>query len=186
MGIAKPLFGTTATHAACLFAYWGDEKAKEYFRALKANDVHIESGNKQVAREVADGALAFGLTDTDDAIIEKESGKPVAIVFPDSQADPATGEEPIGTLLIPNTVAIIKGGPNPESARRLVDYLLTAEVETRLAAGPSAQFPLNSEVEAKSRVAPPGPIRTMKVDFRAAADKWETARQFLRDEFTGG
>ncbi len=28
IGIAKPLFGTTATHAACLFAAWGDEKAK--------------------------------------------------------------------------------------------------------------------------------------------------------------
>ena len=27
IGIAKPLFGTTATHAACLFAAWGEEKA---------------------------------------------------------------------------------------------------------------------------------------------------------------
>src|SRR5690606_9542611 len=27
--IAKPLFGTTATHAACLFAAWGDEKAQD-------------------------------------------------------------------------------------------------------------------------------------------------------------
>ena len=35
IGIAKPLFGTTATHAACLFAAWGDEKAKGYFRDLK-------------------------------------------------------------------------------------------------------------------------------------------------------
>ncbi len=33
IGIAKPLFGTTATHATCLFAAWGDKKAKEYFRA---------------------------------------------------------------------------------------------------------------------------------------------------------
>jgi len=24
IGLAKPLFGTTATHAACLFAAWGD------------------------------------------------------------------------------------------------------------------------------------------------------------------
>ena len=28
IGIAKPLFGTTATHAACLFAAWGDEPAQ--------------------------------------------------------------------------------------------------------------------------------------------------------------
>ncbi|MCE9528924.1 MAG: ABC transporter substrate-binding protein, partial [Planctomycetales bacterium] len=32
--IAKTLFGTTATHAACLFAALGDEKAKEFFQSL--------------------------------------------------------------------------------------------------------------------------------------------------------
>ena len=35
IGIAKPLFGTTATQAACLFAAWGDEKAKGYYRGLE-------------------------------------------------------------------------------------------------------------------------------------------------------
>ncbi|MDH3719285.1 MAG: extracellular solute-binding protein, partial [Planctomycetota bacterium] len=102
-GIGKPLFGTTATHAACLFAKWGDQRAKEFFRALRANDVAIESGNKQVALRVASGQLALGMTDTDDAIIEKEKGLPVAIIFPDS----APGE--LGTLFIPNTLAVIKG-----------------------------------------------------------------------------
>ena len=28
VAMAKPLFGTTATHAACLFVAWGDDKAK--------------------------------------------------------------------------------------------------------------------------------------------------------------
>ncbi len=51
-GIAKPLFGTTATHAACLFAAWGDDKAKDFFRGVKRN-AHIMSGNKQVAEAVA-------------------------------------------------------------------------------------------------------------------------------------
>ena len=73
-GMAKPLFGTTATHAACLFAAWGDEKAKDFFKQLKANDVQILSGNKQVALAVGGGQLAFGITDTDDAIIELEKG----------------------------------------------------------------------------------------------------------------
>ena len=49
--IAKPLFGTTATHAACLFATLGDEQAKDFFTRLKTNDVQILSGNKQVARQ---------------------------------------------------------------------------------------------------------------------------------------
>ena len=120
-GIAKPLFGTTATHAACLFAAWGDDEAKEFFRRCEATPASC--GNKQVAQAVAAGKLAFGLTDTDDAVIEIENGMPVAIVYPDQ------GEGQMGTLFIPNTLAIIKGSPNPEAAEKLVDYLLSADVE---------------------------------------------------------
>jgi len=178
--MAKPLFGTTATHAACLFAHWGDEKAKQFFESIKANQVKILSGNKQVALSVAGGQVPFGMTDTDDAIIEIEKGMPVAIVYPDQ------GEDGPGTLFIPNTLAIIKGGPNPEAARRLVDYLLSPEVEARLAAGRSAQIPLNPRVEVEVRVETPRTVKPMQVDFEAAAEKWDAAAKFLRDEFTGG
>jgi iron(III) transport system substrate-binding protein len=68
IGIAKPLFGTTATHAACLFAAWGDDKSTGFFRDLKANGVHVLSGNKQVALAAGSGEIAIGLTDTDDAM----------------------------------------------------------------------------------------------------------------------
>ncbi len=178
--IAKPLFGTTATHAACLFAYWGDDRAMDFFRRVKSNETRILSGNKQVALSVAAGRLAFGLTDTDDAVIELEKGMPIEIVYPDQAADA------MGTLFIPNTVAILRGCPNPAAARRLVDYLLSPEVETKLAAGPSAQIPLSRRVEAAVRVATPKSVRAMAVDFEAAAAKWAAAAKFLRDEFTGG
>ena len=191
-GIAKPLAGTTATHAACLFAAWGDERAKEFFRAVKAN-CRIMGGNKQVARAVADGELAFGLTDTDDAIVEIESGMPVTIVFPDQQpvnTSPLGGPrgdgiqaETLGMLMIPNTVAIIEGAPNRKAAERLVEYLLSPAVEERLAEGASAQFPLNPQASVKSRVAPAEPLHEMEVDFTAAAEKWGAAAEFLRDEF---
>lgn len=179
-GIAKPLFGTTASHAACLFAHWGNDRAKEFFRKLKANDVQILAGNKQVALSVAAGRLAFGLTDTDDAIIEQEKGMPVAIVYPDQ------GEQQMGTLFIPNTVAIIRGTENLEASKRLVDYLLAPEVEAALAAGRSAQIPLNPAVAAEVRVGTPQTKKAMKVDFEEAAARWDTAAEFLRDEFTGG
>ena len=44
IAMAYPLFGTTATHAAALFANFGDKEAREYFQALKANDVMITDG----------------------------------------------------------------------------------------------------------------------------------------------
>jgi iron(III) transport system substrate-binding protein len=178
VGMAKPLFGTTATHAACLFAAWGDERAKAFFQSLQANDIQIVSGNKQVAAAVAAGRLAFGVTDTDDAHVEIAGGWPVAIVYPDSRSDE------LGTLFIPNTLAIIRGCPHPAEARRLVDYLLSPAVESRLASGPSAQIPLQGGVSHPAGMATPDTIHAMPVDFRAAARKWETAATFLRDQFT--
>ena len=180
IGIAKPLFGTTATQAACLFAYWGDEKAKDFFRQLKANDVQLLGGNKRVAEEVSTGRLAFGLTDTDDAMGEIDRGMPVKIVYPDQ------GAGSIGTLFIPNTVSIIKGAPHLEAARQLLDYLLSPAVETKLAECESSQIPLNPAVHAKLRVETPQTIKPMDVDFRAAAEKWDTAAKFLREEFATG
>ena len=176
VGIAKPLAGTTASHAACLFAAWGPEDAKEFFRAVKAN-ARVLAGNKQVARAVATGELAFGLTDTDDALIELEAGRPVEIVYPD-QAD-----DQIGTLFIPNTVAIITGAPHREAAEQLINFMLLPEVERMLAAGPSAQIPLNPAVEQPLRVKSPQTIRPMQVDFEAAAQQWDSAAKFLREVF---
>lgn len=176
-GIAKPLFGTTATHAACLFAAWGDERAKEFFQRLKRN-ARILSGNKQVARAVSGGSLAFGLTDTDDAIIEVEAGHPVTIVYPDQ------GEDELGTLFIPNTLGLIAGSPHQAEANALVDYLLSAEVEGRLAMGPSAQIPLNENAEEKPRVETPATVKAMPVDFQQAADAWPDAAAWLAEEFT--
>jgi len=182
VGIAKPLFGTTASHAACLFAYWGEEKAKQFFRDLGRN-AKVMSGNKSVALAVSDGALAFGLTDTDDAIIEVERGRPVTIIYPDQVPYPEAGEEPLGTLFIPNTLAVIRGGPNTEAAKKLVDYLLSPAVEKQLAEGISAQIPLNPNTEATVRVKTPQTIRAMSVDFDDAAEHWDTAAEFLRNEF---
>jgi iron(III) transport system substrate-binding protein len=175
-GIAKPLFGTTATQAACLFAAWGDDEAKQFFLDVKKN-ARILSGNKQVAEAVAAGSLMFGLTDTDDALVEIEKGMPVAIIYPDQAADQ------VGTLYIPNTLSLIKASPHPKEAEKLLDYLLSAEVERKLADGPSGQIPLRPGIAASPRVKTPPEIRAMTVDWAAAAGKWDTAAEFLRSEF---
>jgi len=176
-GIAKPLFGTTASHVACLYAKLGPPVAEEFLSGLKANDVRVVAGNKPCAEMVAAGALALGLTDTDDALIEVESGKPVRIVFPDA------GDGALGTLLLPNTLALVKGAPHPQAGAALIDYLLSPEVETRLAEGPSGQIPLNRRTKAHSRVARLEDLRPMKVDFAEAAWQFPAAARFVEEKF---
>jgi iron(III) transport system substrate-binding protein len=202
-GLAKPLFGTTATHAAVLFATWGAPRATAFFRQVLANAETL-SGNKQVATAVGRGQLAWGLTDTDDAITEVENGSPVAIVFPDQPPGQPPGQPPdhsatsasddardeaqprdpdslVGSLLIPNTLAIVRDCRHPDRARQLVDFLLRPEVERELAAGPSAQFPLSSAVSERPRVEPAPTPKWMQVDFAAAAAAWDTAARVLRE-----
>ena len=176
-GIAKPLFGTTASHVACLFAVWGPDRATAFLDSLKANDIQIHAGNKGCATSVGNAATAFALTDTDDAIIELESGKPVRIVYPDGAADG------IGTLLLPNTVAVISGAPHRAEAVELINYLLSPEVEERLAAGPSAQIPLNRLSTPDPRIRGPSQIKTMQVDFEAAAATFSAAREVVEKRF---
>ena len=178
VAIAKPLFGTTATHAVCLFEALGDDAAKAFFRGLVENDVQILSGNKQVAEDVAAGKIAFGLTDTDDAMIELEAGFPVRIVYPDSQPNA------LGTLFIPNTLCLPKGGSNRDNAQKLLRFLLTPAVETELARGESAQIPLHPDVQLDLRTETPNTIKAMQVDFGIAASRWNQVGQFLKDTLT--
>jgi iron(III) transport system substrate-binding protein len=183
VAMAKPLFGTTSTHAACLFEVLGPEAAKRFFLGLKANGVQVVPGNKQSATAVSAGTAAVGLTDTDDAVIELLAGKPVAIVFPDAAGHPKHPR--LGTLYIPNTVAVVKGAPNPAGARKLIDYLLRPETEKRLAEGGGYQFPVNPAVKPN-----PHPVlktrhevKRMDVDFEKAADLWPESQTFLEREF---
>ena len=177
IGIAKPLFGTTATHAACLFAAWGDEKAKAYYRDLKANGVQVFSGNKQVATAVGSGQIAFGMTDTDDAMGEVDAGSPVAIVYPDRNR----GD--LGTLFIPNTLAIMKGSPHQKAARGAGRPLAEPGHRVDPGHGPSAQIPLLKSTEVEARVETPKTVHAMEADFEAAAKLWEKVAAFLASEF---
>lgn len=174
IALAKPLFGTTATQAACLFQAWGSEKASGFYRKLKANGVELVAGNKQVAVGVGVGQYAIGLTDTDDAVAEIDAGRPVALIFTDGD-----------TLFIPNTIAMIKGCPNPEGAKKLIDYLLSPEVELKLAKSASKQIPLNPQVklDAIQHLEAARTVRQLPVDFLKAVESWKDSQEFLLKEF---
>ena len=175
--IANPLFGTTATHAAALFVVWGDDDARAFFAGLRANGIAVLPGNATVRDLVARGEYALGLTDTDDANGGVLDGFPVGWVLPDQEAGG------LGTLLLPNTVALVRGGPNPDAGKRLIDYLLRPEVELALASSRSIQIPLNPVVEAPDNVPELAKIRTMDVDFGSVSEQMSSTAVFIQEEF---
>ena len=175
VAIAYPLFGTTATHAAVLFALLGEQKAQEYFKALRTNEIMVTDGNASSRDRVVDGTVPIGFTDTDDAYVAMKKGHSVDIIWPE--------KEGIGTLLIPNTVALIKGGPNPDEGKKLIDFLLSPRIEEMLAHSESGQIPLRPTVKRPSHIPSPGQIKIMKIDYEHVADLMEHSSRFLEKLF---
>ncbi len=134
VAIAKPLYGTTLTQYAVLWRHWGRDRLIAWHRDCQRRGIIQGAGNAAVKDLVAQGACDLGFTDTDDFFEAKDDGKPVAML--PYQLD--TGE----TILIPNTVSIVRGTQQVSEAQRLEDYLLSAEVEEELARGKSRQIPL--------------------------------------------
>jgi iron(III) transport system substrate-binding protein len=119
---AYPLFGTTATHFHALRQLWGDDGWQKWCRALAANHPFLVDGNSVVVKQVSRGEAWFGFTDSDDIAGAQREGFPVA-------AMPVTPE----TLLIPNTVGVIRNCPHPEAAERLFEFISNPKVSQQLA-----------------------------------------------------
>lgn len=173
--IALPLFGTTNTHAATLFSYLKPAPARHFFEQLKANDIKILAGNATVRDDVAAGILAWGLTDTDDAYGAILKGAPVKMIYPD--------QDGMGTLIIPNTLGLIAGGPNPEAGKALIDFLLLPEIEQKLAASPSAQIPVRESVPVPPHVTRISELREFRQPWERLPAALDEAHPFLSQIF---
>jgi iron(III) transport system substrate-binding protein len=177
VAMANPLFGTTTTEAAALFQVLGSEQARAHYQKLKANGVRLVDGNSVAAEQVARGDVLVGQTDTDDAYIRADQGRPLELIFPD--------QDGIGALLIPNTVALIKNGPNPERGRQFIDFLLRPETELMLAALPSRQLPLHEGLEEQlpDQVRPLARVKPMTVEYASLLEGYKDVDLFLRETF---
>jgi iron(III) transport system substrate-binding protein len=175
--MARPLTGTTLTHLTALFASEGDAAGEALLKRIEESGISLVQSNGQVMRLVREGQMAWGLTDTDDFNVALQAGAPVAQVFPDQR----TTERPQarGALLIPNSVAILANAPHPENARKLVDFILSRQVEEKLAFAEGAQIPVRADVKRPPHVKSAAELSLMKVDWaRVGADVERRLQQF--------
>jgi iron(III) transport system substrate-binding protein len=172
--IANPLFGTTTAYVAALFTIWGDERARTFMNDMKNNQVKMTTSNGESGDFVASGQVDFALVDGDDAVSRKKQGKPVEMIYPDQDASG------LGILILPNAVSLIKGGPNPDNGKKLIDYLLSSQTERKLAFADCAQIPLHSGVETPPEMRRIEDIKTMRVGYADLARKMEEIQPFLK------
>lgn len=178
--IAVPLFGTTYSHYAVLADQLGLDGLKSWHQSLRDKGIREVRGNGAVKDLVAEGACAFGFTDTDDAFAAIDAGKPVAML----PVRLANGQ----TICLPNSVAMIRNCQHPKEAERFIQYLLSAEVETALANSASRQIPLGPVDDA----ALPEAVREQRawasdgVPLTGAAEQDATVLQWLTTLYAGG
>ncbi|MGA1631867.1 MAG: ABC transporter substrate-binding protein [Phycisphaerales bacterium] len=142
--MADPRFGTTRGHLGAMKRTWDREVMPGYYEAflegLAENGIRLlPGGNAAVVEAVASGEADVGLTDTDDVWVMQDRGFAVELVYPRHAPDEAPGG---GTLVVPNTAAIVRGGPNPDGAVRLLEFLLSKEAEVALMRTASRNAPL--------------------------------------------
>ncbi len=173
--IANPLFGTTTDYVAALFTIWGDERGRTFMNEMKNNGVKMTTSNGESADFVAAGQVDFSLVDSDDAVNRKKQGKPLEIIYPDQEPNG------LGVLILPNAVALIKGGPHPENGKQLIDYLLSTSTERKLAFADCAQIPLHSGVDTPPEVRRIEDVKPMRVSYADLARKMEEIQPFLKE-----
>ncbi len=174
IGMALPLFGTTYTHAAALYTLWGGSKTQQFFSSIEASGMQILNGNSSVRDWVASGKLAFGLTDTDDALGAIKRGDPVELVFPDQRS--------IGTMIIPNTVALIRNSKNPLNGQQFIEFLLSNETLEYLIETGWCQVPLRQSSKTIPGL-PDQTIRSFELPLDSVYSGFETYRDSLRKLF---
>ena len=144
VALAYPQFGTTAAHFHALRQHWGDAPWQAWCRALAANQPFLVDGNSVAVKLVGKGEAWVGLTDSDDIADGQREGLPIVAM-------------PVGseTLLIPNTVGVIRGGPHPRAAEALFEFLPSQEVVQELVRAQALEGSAASEIS----------IPTMKPDW---------------------
>ncbi len=171
LALANPQFGTTRGHIAAMFVYCGEGRTRQFLQTLRSAGAQLADGNSQVVQLVATGAAEIGMTDTDDVWVAQRRGESVEPAYlPLEQGGPP--------LWIPCTVALVRGGPHGSAARRLIDFLVSAQAERILAGSDSRNVPVRADVRAAAKSSGPSPA---PLDFDRIAGAMPAAMDLARD-----
>lgn len=176
---AKPLYGTTLTHYSLLWHVLGAEALKQRHDDWLSRGWVEVNGNGVVQEVVGAGTCVAGWTDTDDAFVALDAGKPVAMV-------PIRIEGK--AICIPNTAAIIRGSRRRNEAEQLIDYLASADVEIALSKSASRQIPLGpvDPSQVPDQVRPLLEAAQESWSLRAILPARNECLEWLKQRYTGG
>ena len=148
--------GTAYNVIATVVQLWGEEKGFEYMRDLHKNISQYTKSGSAPGKNAAIGEIPVGIGYAHDQVKLVSQGYPLVITFPSE-----------GTGFEVASISLVKGGPNPELAKKLIDWALTERAAKLYAAECVVPF---VDVPLKKGAIPISQVNTINQD-----DVWAAA-----------
>lgn len=169
IGIAGTRERTTLSWVSAMVASKGAEFTRGYLTRLVANGLKILPDNADVWQGVGRGEFALGLTNSPNFFLARKADYPVGVVYPDQE------DGGLGTLLNLNAIALVRGAPNQDVAKRFIDFVLSPEGQRLLVEG-AYEIPLKPDI---IDLSPLTGFRTIPVTEEQLADLAEPTLKLL-------
>lgn len=157
--------GTSYTALATLVQLLGEQPAFDYLAQLNANVNQYTKSGAAPATAAARGETAIGITFMHDGVTQVVGGFPVKVVAPCE----GTGYE-IGSM------SLVKGGPNPEAAKKWYDWALTPAAQEIGATANSFQVPSNTGAKTPPEAPSLDTVKLIDYDFAKYGSSEERKR----------
>jgi len=163
--IPNPLYsGSAVANVYALSKKYG----WDFFKKLRANGVIVLKSNTVVLNNIVNKECPIGVTL--DYMVRKAAGEGVSVkyLFPEE-----------GIVIIPSPIAIMKDTPYPEAAKIFVEYMLSEEVQKKLAE--LGVIPGRSDIAPPEGVPSLDKVPKLNIDWDELARELETVRSTFEE-----
>ena len=163
--------GTGYTFLTTIIQLMGEAKGWDYIKRFNSNVSQYTRSGIGPTQLVGRGEVGVGILFAHDILGSIDRGFPIEMSLPSE-----------GTGYDLFCVVTLKGGPEPEEARKLVDWACTPESQEVLAASEYFDVPTNPKAKVHDLVKPYVNAKLIDFDFNWAGSS--TVRQQLVDRFS--
>jgi iron(III) transport system substrate-binding protein len=152
----------------------GDDFTRDYLEGLKRNELEVLASHGEVRNAVGDGEFDIGLVNHYYVELEKQEGSDVEAVYTDQERGG------FGVVFNVASAGVMADADNADNARKLMDYLLTPEVQERFARA-NFEYPVLPGLDPAPGVRPLGTFRTADVSLEELGEAAEGTDELLEE-----
>ena len=164
---------------AAVVAHKGEAKAEEWLKGVKANLAKKPSaGDREQARDILAGACDIALGNTYYVGLmrtatneQRQWGEAIKVLMP-------TFQESGGTHVNVSGLAMIKSAPNPDSARKFMEFMVS-DAAQKIYAEVNFEYPVKAGIPLDETVASFGQLKPDTLPIAEVAKNRKTASQLV-------